>query len=773
MRIIKQKIYGLMDAAGNAVEGTVNAARDVTGGAISGVGSVLDSGGGRMVGGLAGGTTALVNPLGLGATAAGATLGGATGATLGGLVGSVIPIAGNIAGAAIGGAIGTGLGAAGTGGAIFKAGQAVGSSLTGATGEGLKGIGNAIKSDREFSDIVEGPDAGDALNVGMSSAMGTGLKEGNKYLGFGGNITKVSAKSLEGLGKMAISGPGMMITGPADAIVNKGESILNDASAEANSYRPTVRNAFVKQSAFSDQNFKDAGNTIAEGVESAGKTLGNAAGGTVGGLTGMAAGAGAGALAGKGIVSASNKILGTKLGGGGKYGAIAGVIGGGILGAQKGSSLFSERVGSVMYSISLEPSELDAIGRGNFRSLKDSKIHNQSILEADLERASGSLMQRSFAVSGKLWDAAKGLGKVAGQHKLTIAEGLGMGAVGAGTGYLANRAIRQDREAEERGEKPGGLSAGKKIALGIGAGLAAGAALKTGAKLGAFKKLSADSAKYGTNANKAFDKAGTAIQMGTGFGAGLAAFPLAMQSMQESSMEDSQNGGMSTGKKLALGAAGLGAALVGGKIAAGKNWLGKDALKLSERIDSGIARAKNKIEGSILSEEALNNKRAYDAAKKTASEQEAKAKEILENAQKQAGGVDKMTKETTGSLLGDAQGLKVSADGQSITTASGDTIYANPTFMNSPGHRSLDFGTALLGGGTQKTQRLADQLKATDSEYLQKAGQFMKDHKKTALVAAAPLGYGAMMGTWDLGEKAVNAPLKKLDPETYKNQEEV
>jgi hypothetical protein len=100
-------------------------------------------------------------------------------------------------------------------------------------------------------------------------------------------------------------------------------------------------------------------------------------------------------------------------------------------------------------------------------------------------------------------------------------------------------------------------------------------------------------------------------------------------------------------------------------------------------------------------------------------------------------------------------------------TAKSSTKYTNPKFSDAPAETILDKTTAFLGGGTQKTQRLADQLKATDSQTLQKVGQFMKDNRKTALVGAAVPGYMATMGSWTKGEELTTGALKKIDPKAF------
>lgn len=149
----RRKLFGLGDVA----QGAVDTTRNVVGGTISGAGSIIDSGAGRTVGGLAGAGAAL-GTAGLAGAGIGAAIEGggglAKGAVIGGLAGTlltpILPGIGTMAGAGIGAAMG-GLPGAVSGAAkgvktVGKLGYDVGSSATGAAGEALKGIGNSIQT---------------------------------------------------------------------------------------------------------------------------------------------------------------------------------------------------------------------------------------------------------------------------------------------------------------------------------------------------------------------------------------------------------------------------------------------------------------------------------------------------------------------------------------------------------------------------------------------------------------------------------------------------
>ena len=429
--------------------------------------------------------------------------------------------------------------------------------------------------------------------------------------------------------------------------------------------------AVLQGQAFSDV-ANDVGEDLSNGVKKAGNAIGGAAGTVTGGAVGSVLGAGVGmagaglynkyaakgaTTAAKGATAGINKI---GIGKAGKYGAIAGLIGGSILGGQSGSSLFS---------------------------------------------------QKSFAAGSELVKAGKGLWKVAGQHKGTIAEGLAAGAVMGGTGYAANKMIQSD---EKNGSNN---SLGKIAALGAGAVLG-GMALKKGANWGAFGKNSARYAK----------RAGSALQIGGGFGAGMAAIPALTKSQQQQAMAEDTGGGQK--KKSGMGTATK--VLLGTGLALGSAKGGHMLAKSGKLGFTGGQR---------------------DAAKKVAENISDKISTFKDTTLRKAG-MDKL-----------AEGrLKYNETQKAIKTT---PKYKNPEFSDSPGEYLLDKATAFMGGGTQKTQKLADQLKATDSKILQDTGKFMNEYKKTALVGAAVPGYMATMGSWQKGEDLTNKALKKIDPKAF------
>jgi hypothetical protein len=415
--------------------------------------------------------------------------------------------------------------------------------------------------------------------------------------------------------------------------------------------------AVLQGQAFSDV-ASDVGEDLGNGMKKAGNAIGGAAGAVTGGAVGSVLGAGAGMTGAK----LANKFAGTKIGMGkaGLIGMAAGTLGGSILGGQKGSSLFS---------------------------------------------------QKSFAAGTELIKAGKGLLKVAGQHKGTVAEGLAAGAVMGGAGYAANKAIKSD-------EKNGTSSGLKKIAIGAGGALLGATALKKGANWGAF-------GKYGS----AVKRAASATQTGVTFGAGMAAAPEMLKRSQAKQMQEDTGGGqeksgMGTATKVLLGAGlALGAAKGGHMLAKS----GKLGFKESQRLA-----AKRAAEGISNKIETLK-----DAA---------------------------VRKLPGGESL--AQGRLKYNEAQKTTKVAGPK-YKNPKFKEAPLETTLDKVTGFFGGGTQKTQKLADQLKATDSKTLQGVGDFMKNHKKTALLGAAVPGYMATMGSWTKGEELTTGALKKIDPKAF------
>ena len=447
--------------------------------------------------------------------------------------------------------------------------------------------------------------------------------------------------------------------------------------------------AILQGQTFSDV-ADDVGEDLGNGIKKAGNAIGGAAGTVTGAAVGSVLGAGVGmagaglynkyavgdaaknatkgattatANAAKGATTTAAKGAATSINRvgiwkGAKYGTIAGLIGGSILGGQSGSSLFS---------------------------------------------------QKSFAAGSELANLGKGLWKVAGQHKGTIAENLAAGVVMGGTGYAANKMIKSD---EENGTNN---SLGKIAALGTGLVLG-GMALKKGANWGAFGK---DGARYAR-------RAGDALKTGGGFGAVLAGIPAITKSQQQQNMvDDTGNGeqkkksGMGTATKVLLGTGlALGAAK-GGHMAAKAGWFGKPGRRLANDISKKIETTKDSIVRNIGGDNIAKNRQIYNETQKT-------------------------LKETP--------------------------KYKNPEFKDSPGEYILDKVTAgLAGGGTQRTQKLADQLKATDSSTLQKVGDFMKDpkHRKAALLVAAVPGYVATMDMWQKGEDATSGILKKFDPKAF------
>ncbi len=473
------------------------------------------------------------------------------------------------------------------------------------------------------------------------------------------------------------------------------------------------------QQAFSDLS-QDVGEDLSNGVKKAGNTVG----GAVGGVTGAAGGAIGGALAGKAAVAASNKFLGTTLSKGGRYGALAGTIMGGILGAQGGSSLFSERrVGSVLYSeVNISKSDIDTLSRNaeRLQSIRKPGIPSQSVLATDLDQ----ITQRSFAAAGELTKIGKGLWNVAKQHKGTVAEGLASGLAMGGAGYAANKIINKDQD-----EGKSAKSTLAKIGIGTLGVLGTSMALKKGVN---YKMI----AKNNKTLGNVIKRGASAAQIGAGFGGLMTAVPLMTKMSQESQMKadtgDQEKKGSGLGKKLLIGGAlTAGAVLGGGKLIQkfGPNTgIAKGITKFEKNIAGKIESGKESILRKIGNEDAVKARQEYKQSllnKKGAT---------AENSWKNS---DDWNKRTDGVVSG-------------ITN--------------------------FIGSGREKTQRLVEQIgeqgKALGSENLTKAADWLKNHKKTAMLAAAPAGYAATFGTWQLGEDLVKKPLKKLDPGAYRNEEE-
>lgn len=105
----------------------------------------------------------------------------------------------------------------------------------------------------------------------------------------------------------------------------------------------------------------------------------------------------------------------------------------------------------------------------------------------------------------------------------------------------------------------------------------------------------------------------------------------------------------------------------------------------------------------------------------------------------------------------------------------GKKIKAAPIF-HTPGQTILGGISNIFGGGGRKgVYKFGNQLnrygKHSGSEWSQKAGKFIMDHPKTALVGSIPIGAGIMAGTWDAGEKLVRKGMKKVDKNAYAYQE--
>ena len=85
----------------------------------------------------------------------------------------------------------------------------------------------------------------------------------------------------------------------------------------------------------------------------------------------------------------------------------------------------------------------------------------------------------------------------------------------------------------------------------------------------------------------------------------------------------------------------------------------------------------------------------------------------------------------------------------------------------------LDFTSKHLaqGGGFKGVSRFGNRLietgKQNNSQFLQKAGNFIKNNPKTALAASIPVGFGAMSYTFEKGEDMIKKPMEKIDPNAY------
>lgn len=102
-------------------------------------------------------------------------------------------------------------------------------------------------------------------------------------------------------------------------------------------------------------------------------------------------------------------------------------------------------------------------------------------------------------------------------------------------------------------------------------------------------------------------------------------------------------------------------------------------------------------------------------------------------------------------------------------------IEAAPIF-HTPGQTILGGISNMFGGGGRKgVYKFGHQLnrygKHSGSKWSQKAGQFIMNNPKTALIGSIPVGMGVMASTWDLGDKLIRKGAKKFDKNAYAYQE--
>jgi hypothetical protein len=293
-----------------------------------------------------------------------------------------------------------------------------------------------------------------------------------------------------------------------------------------------------------------------------------------------------------------------------------------------------------------------------------------------------------------------------------------------GAGYAANKIINKDQD-----EGKSAKSTLAKIGIGTLGVLGTSMALKKGVN---YKMI----AKNNKTLGNVIKRGASAAQIGAGFGGLMTAVPLMTKMSQESQMKadtgDQEKKGSGLGKKLLIGGAlTAGAVLGGGKLIQkfGPNTgIAKGITKFEKNIAGKVESGKESILRKIGNEDAVKARQEYKQSllnKKGAT---------AENSWKNS---DDWNKRTDGVVSG-------------ITN--------------------------FIGSGREKTQRLVEQIgeqgKALGSENLTKAADWLKNHKKTAMLAAAPAGYAATFGTWQLGEDLVKKPLKKLDPGAYRNEEE-
>lgn len=93
-------------------------------------------------------------------------------------------------------------------------------------------------------------------------------------------------------------------------------------------------------------------------------------------------------------------------------------------------------------------------------------------------------------------------------------------------------------------------------------------------------------------------------------------------------------------------------------------------------------------------------------------------------------------------------------------------------FKARPGESILNGASHLMmGGGKSGVTRFGDHLvnygKTNNNQFLQNAGNWVKNNTKTALAGSIALGAGVTAATWDLGQHIAEKGLKKADPNAY------
>lgn len=113
--------------------------------------------------------------------------------------------------------------------------------------------------------------------------------------------------------------------------------------------------------------------------------------------------------------------------------------------------------------------------------------------------------------------------------------------------------------------------------------------------------------------------------------------------------------------------------------------------------------------------------------------------------------------------------------GMSVLKNIGKKIKSLPIY-NTPKETILGGISNMSGGGGRKgVYKFGHQLERygrhSGSEWSQKAGKFIMNNPKTALVGSIPVGAGVMAATWGAGEKMVNKTARTLDKNAFKYQD--